>query len=171
MAALIAEQSSSGAIELVIDELRARLGDRVSTGTAVREQHGNTLTWLANQPPDAVVFPQSTDEIVDIVRLCSEHRVPIIPFGAGTSLEGHLNAPHGGLSLDLSHMNKVLEVNQEDLDCVVEAVVKREHLDQYLRDTGLFFAVHPGADATLGGMAATRASASASWPLTRTTPP
>ena len=121
MAALIAEHSSSKAIEQVIDELRARMGNRISTGTDVREQHGNTLTWLPNQPPDAVVFPQTTEEIVNIVKLCSEHHVPIIPFGAGTSLEGHLNAPHGGLSLDLSHMNKVLEVNQEDLDCVVEA--------------------------------------------------
>ena len=158
MVALIAERSSSEAIERVIDELRARLGDRISTGVAVREQHGNTLTWLANQPPDAVVFPRTTDEIVDIVKLCSEHRVPIIPFGAGTSLEGHLNAPHGGLSLDLSHMNKILEVNQEDLDCVVEAGVKREQLNEHLRDTGLFFPVDPGADATLGGMAATRAS-------------
>jgi len=158
MAALIAEQSSSKAIEQVIDELRARMGNRISTGTDVREQHGNTLTWLPNQPPDAVVFPQTTEEIVNIVKLCSEHHVPIIPFGAGTSLEGHLNAPHGGLSLDLSHMNKVLEVNQEDLDCVVEAGVKREQLNEYLRDTGLFFPVDPGADATLGGMAATRAS-------------
>ena len=158
MTALIAEQSSGRAIEPVIDELRARLGDRISTGDALREQHGNTLTWLPNEPPDAVVFPETTDEIVDIVKLCSEHHVPIIPFGAGTSLEGHLNAPYGGLSLDFARMNKVLTVNEEDLDCVVEAGVKREQLNEHLRDTGLFFPVDPGADATLGGMAATRAS-------------
>ena len=158
MAALIAEKTSGSAIEVVIATLKNHLGNRISTGTDVREQHGSTLTWLPNQPPDAVVFPLTTDEIVEIVKLCSEHRVPIIPFGAGTSLEGHLNAPQGGISLDVSHMNKILAVNQEDLDCVVEAGVKREQLNEYLRDTGLFFPVDPGADATLGGMVATRAS-------------
>jgi D-lactate dehydrogenase (cytochrome) len=158
MAVLIAEQSSGRAIDLVIDEVRARLGDRISTGTDVREQHGSTLTWLPNQPPDAVVFPETTEEIVGLVKLCSEHHVPIIAFGAGTSLEGHLNAPHGGLSLDLTRMNKILAVHQEDLDCVVEAGVTRGQLNEHLRGTGLFFPVDPGADATLGGMAATRAS-------------
>ena len=158
MAALIADHDTDSAVGHVIAALRERLGERLSTGADVREQHCNTLTWLSNQPPDAVVYPQTTDEVVGIVKLCSEHRVPIIPFGAGTSLEGHLNAPHGGVSLDLSRMNKVLAVNQEDLDCVVEAGVTREQLNEHLRDTGLFFAVDPGADATLGGMAATRAS-------------
>ncbi len=158
MAAVIAEQSEGHTIRTVIDALRARLGDRISTGRAIREQHGSTLTWLPNQPPDAVAFPQATREIVDIVNLCAAHAVPIIPFGAGTSLEGHLNAPHGGLSLDLSRMNKILAVHHEDLDCVVEAGVTRGKLNEHLRDTGLFFPVDPGADATLGGMAATRAS-------------
>lgn len=158
MAAAIAEQSQSNAIAPVIDALRARLGDRISTGAAVCEQHGSTLTWLPNQPPDAVAFPRTTQEIVGIVNLCAAHAVPIIPFGAGTSLEGHLNAPQGGLSLDLSQMNNILAVHHEDLDCVVEPGVTREQLNGHLRDTGLFFPVDPGADATLGGMAATRAS-------------
>lgn len=158
MAVELAEQSRNRVIDPVIDELRARFGDRVSTSADVREQHGSTLTWLPNQPPDAVVFPETTDEVVWLVKLCAEHCVPIIAFGAGTSLEGHLNAPHGGISLDFSRMNKVLAVNHEDLDCVVEAGVTRGQLNEYLRDTGLFFPVDPGADATLGGMAATRAS-------------
>ncbi|MFQ5626369.1 MAG: FAD-binding oxidoreductase [Methyloligellaceae bacterium] len=158
MTALIDEQSTSNVIEPVIGALRARLGERITTGTSAREQHSNTLTWLPIQPPDAVVFPETTEEIVDIVKLCAEHRAPIIPFGAGTSLEGHLNAPHGGLSLDLSRMNKILSVHEDDLDCVVEAGVTRGQLNEHLRDTGLFFPVDPGADATLGGMAATRAS-------------
>lgn len=158
MTALIAEQAANRGIEEVIDALQTLLGERVSTAVAVREQHGNTLTWLPNQPPDAVAFPESTDEVAAIVKLCAEHRVPIIPFGAGTSLEGHLNAPFGGISLDFSHMNKVLVVHQEDMDCVVEPGVTREQLNEYLRDTGLFFPVDPGANATLGGMAATRAS-------------
>ena len=154
----IDEQSTGNVIEPVIGALRARLGDRVTTAAAVREQHGNTLTWLPIQPPDAVVFAENTQEIVDLVKLCAEHRVPIIAFGAGTSLEGHLNAPHGGISLDLTRMNKVLAVHREDMDCVVEAGVTRMQLNEHLRDTGLFFPLDPGADATLGGMAATRAS-------------
>jgi D-lactate dehydrogenase (cytochrome) len=158
MAVHVAERVEPSAIETVLAALKQRLGNRISTGNDVREQHGSTLTWLPNQPPDAVVYPQTTDEVVMIVKLCSEHRVPIIPFGAGTSLEGHLNAPLGGLSMDFSHMNKVLAVHQEDLDCVVEAGVTRLQLNEHLRDTGLFFPVDPGADATLGGMAATRAS-------------
>ncbi|MHA1164192.1 MAG: FAD-binding oxidoreductase [Alphaproteobacteria bacterium] len=158
MSVLIAERVERSAIEAVIAALKKRMGNRISTGTDVREQHGSTLTWLPNQPPDVVVYPQTTEEIVAIVKLCAEHRVPIIAFGAGTSLEGHLNAPLGGVSLDLTQMNKVVAVNQEDLDCVVEAGVTRGQLNEHLRDTGLFFSVDPGADATLGGMAATRAS-------------
>jgi D-lactate dehydrogenase (cytochrome) len=133
-------------------------GDRFSTSEALRIQHGATTTWLQNQPPDAVVFPLSTDEVVEAVRICREHRVPIIAFGVGTSLEGHLNAPRGGVSLDMSRMNRVLAVHPEDLDVVVEPGVTRKQLNEYLRDMGLFFAIDPGADATLGGMAATRAS-------------
>ena len=151
------ERNDSG-IETAIDVLRQRFADRLSTGTAIREQHGHTTTYLRNQPPDAVVFAQSTDEVAEIVRVCADHHVPVIPFGTGTSLEGHLNAPAGGISIDMSGMNNILEVNAEDLDCVIEAGVTRVQLNDYLRDTGLFFPIDPGADASLGGMAATRAS-------------
>ena len=128
------------------------------TSQAVREQHGNTVTWIENQPPDAVVFPQSTEDVQDIVRICAEHRVPIIPFGTGTSLEGHVNAPQGGVSIDVRDMNQVLAVHAEDLDCVVEPGITRKALNEYLRDQGVFFPIDPGADASLGGMAATRCS-------------
>ena len=124
----------------------------------MREQHGNTLTWLENQPPDAVVYPQSTDDVQTIVRICAAHRVPVIPFGTGTSLEGQVNAPHGGVSIDFRDMNRVLAVHAEDLDCVVEPGITRKALNEHLRDQGLFFPVDPGADASLGGMAATRCS-------------
>jgi D-lactate dehydrogenase (cytochrome) len=125
---------------------------------AVREQHGNTVTWIVNQPPDAVVFPQSTEEVQDVVRICAAHRVPVIPFGTGTSLEGHVNAPFGGVSIDVRDMNKVLAVHAEDLDCVVQPGITRRALNEYLRDQGVFFPIDPGADASLGGMAATRCS-------------
>ena len=142
-----------------IATLRARFGERLQTGQAIREQHAHTLTWIPNQPADAVVFAQSTDEVAEVVRICSAHRTPIIPFGAGSSLEGQLNAPRGGVSLDLTNMNKILAVNVSDLDAVVEAGVSRKALNDHLRDTGLFFSVDPGADhASLGGMASTRAS-------------
>ena len=146
-------------VATAIAVLRQRFGDRVQTGEAIRRQHGHTLTWLVNQPPDAVVWPLSTDEVQEIVRIAATHRAPIIPFGAGTSLEGHLNAPEGGLSLDLSRMDEIVSVNATDLDCVVQAGVSRKKLNDYLRDMGLFFPVDPGAEeATIGGMAATRAS-------------
>ncbi len=145
----------------VFAELQGWLGNRFSQAPALREQHGHTLTWIENQPPEAVAFPDSTEEVVRIVRVCAEKRVPIIAFGAGTSLEGHLNAPYGGIALDFAHMDRVLRVNAEDLDCEVEAGIKRRALNESLRDTGLFFSVDPGADATLGGMAGTRASGTA----------
>jgi D-lactate dehydrogenase (cytochrome) len=139
--------------------LKQRFGERLQTGEAIRRQHANNLTWLVNQPPDAVVWIERTEEAAEVVRLAAEHRVPIIPFGAGTSLEGHINAPRGGLSLDFSRMNKVLQVNERDLDCVVQCGVSRKQLNDYLRDMGLFFPIDPGAEeATIGGMAATRAS-------------
>jgi D-lactate dehydrogenase (cytochrome) len=138
--------------------LRQRFGDRYADSEAIRRQHGHQMTWLVNQPPDAVVFPVSTGEVADAVRICGEHGVPIIPFGVGSSLEGHVNAPFGGVSIDLSRMNRILAVHAEDLDVVVEPGVTRKQLNEYLRDQGLFFPIDPGADASLGGMAATRAS-------------
>lgn len=138
--------------------LLARFGERCLTSAAVCEQHGHTTTWLPNQAPDVVVFAQTTEEVAEIVRLCAQHKVPVIPFGTGSSLEGHVNAPGGGVSIDLSRMNSILEVNAEDLDCVVQAGVTRSQLNAYIRDTGLFFPIDPGADASIGGMAATRAS-------------
>src|ERR1700751_5718656 len=142
----------------VIAALAARYGNRLATSQALREQHGHTTTWIKNQPPDAVVFPQSAEEVQEIVRLCAAHRVPVIGFGQGTSLEGQVNAPRGGICLDFRDMNRVLAVHAEDLDCVVEPGITRKQLNEYLRDTGVFFPIDPGADASLGGMAATRAS-------------
>ncbi|WP_299895116.1 FAD-linked oxidase C-terminal domain-containing protein [uncultured Ruegeria sp.] len=145
-------------IETVIGVLKQRFGDRLQTGAAIREQHGHTTTWIENQSPDAVVFPHTTQEVSEIVKTCAAHRVPVIPFGTGTSLEGHVNAPAGGISVDLMQMDKVLAVHAEDLDCVVQPGVTREALNTHLRDQGLFFPIDPGANASLGGMAATRAS-------------
>lgn len=146
-------------VALVIDLLRQRFGAAwVDTGQTLREQHGHTTTWLRNQPPDAVIFPKTTQDVQEIVRLCAQHHVPIIPFGTGTSLEGHVNAPAGGICLDFSQMNQILAVHQADMDAVVQPGVTRKALNTHLRDTGLFFPVDPGADASLGGMAATSAS-------------
>lgn len=149
------DQSS---IDAVCDILRERFSNRFSDGASFREQHGHTTTYLENQMPDGVVFAHSTEEVSQIVSLCDEHDVPVIAFGVGSSLEGHLNAPYGGISIDLSQMNDVLDVHAEDLTCSVQAGVTRKQLNDYLRDTGLFFPIDPGADASLGGMAATRAS-------------
>src|SRR5262249_26342326 len=125
---------------------------------AVRQQHGNTTTWHTSEPPDAVIFPHTAEEVVEAVRVCAMHGMPVIPYGVGTSLEGHVNAPFGGISIDFKDMNRVLAVHSEDLDCVVEPGVTRKQLNEHLRDQGLFFPIDPGADATIGGMAATRAS-------------
>jgi D-lactate dehydrogenase (cytochrome) len=145
-------------IAKVTEELAKRFGNRLVTSRAVREQHANTLTWQKNEAPDAVVFAESAQDCVEIMRLCAAHRMPVIPFGTGTSLEGHVNAPFGGVSVDLSLMNKVIAVHAEDLDCVVEPGVTREDLNTHLRNDGLFFPIDPGANASLGGMTATRAS-------------
>ncbi len=157
LAIVQAERNDSG-IELAGRILAQRFGDRFAASPALREQHGHTTTWLPNQMPDGVVFAESTQEVAEAVSICAEHRVPVIAFGTGTSLEGHVNAPAGGFSIDLSRMNRIIAVHAEDLDCVVEPGVTRKQLNNYLRDTGLFFPIDPGADASLGGMAATRAS-------------
>jgi D-lactate dehydrogenase (cytochrome) len=142
----------------VIEALRALIGERLSTSAAVREQHGHDESYHPVHAPDAVAFATSTEEVAEIVKVCARHKRPVIPFGTGTSLEGHVAALHGGISIDLMRMDQVLEVNTEDLDCRVQPGVTRKQLNDYLRDTGLFFPIDPGADASLGGMAATRAS-------------
>jgi D-lactate dehydrogenase (cytochrome) len=142
----------------VLAELRALLGERVSVSAAVREHHGKDESYFPYAPPDAVVFPESTEEVRNIVDICRRHQVPMIPYGVGTSLEGHILAVHGGVCIDMSRLNQVLAVHEEDLDAVVQAGVTRKQLNEYIKHTGLFFPIDPGADATLGGMTATRAS-------------
>ena len=144
--------------QTVVAELKALLGERVSTSAAVREHHGKDESYFPYAPPDVVVFAESTEEVRDVVNICRRHRVPMIPFGVGTSLEGHILAVQGGVSIDLSRMNRILQVHEADLDAVVQAGVTRKQLNEHIKHTGLFFPVDPGADATLGGMAATRAS-------------
>ncbi len=142
----------------VIAELGGILGDRLATGRALRDQHGHDESWHAGAAPDAVAFPETTMEVAAIVRACARHGVPVIPFGAGTSLEGHIAAVRGGICIDMSRMNRVVRVSAEDMDCTVEAGITRKTLNAQLRDTGLFMPVDPGADATVGGMVSTRAS-------------
>ena len=149
---------NSAGIASAIAELVTAFGNRVVTSRAVREQHANTTTWVAGEPPDAVVYPQSADDVQQIVRICASHRAPVIAFGTGTSFEGHVNAPYGGISVDLKDMNRIIAVHPQDFDCVVEPGITRKQLNDYLRDQGLFFPVDPGADASLGGMCSTRAS-------------
>ena len=158
MAQIIDLPRNEGGIATALDILKQQFGERLQTGQAVRQQHAHTTTWIRNQAPDAVVFARSTEEVADIVKVCAAHKVPVIPFGTGTSLEGHVNAPAGGVSLDLSQMDAIVEVNAGDLDCRVQPGVTRTALNTHLRDQGLFFPIDPGADASLGGMTSTRAS-------------
>jgi D-lactate dehydrogenase (cytochrome) len=145
-------------LDPVVGELKSLLGDRFSTAEAVRQHHGEDASYHAPALPDAVAFAQSTQEVAEIVKVCARHDCPVVPFGTGTSLEGQIMAVRGGVSVDLSQMNEILEVHAEDLNCRVQAGVTRKQLNQHLRDTGLFFPIDPGADASLGGMASTSAS-------------
>lgn len=154
----VREKPDASRIEAVVSSLRSRFGERLSTNETIRAQHANTMTWVPPQSPDAVVFPESTEEVQAIVRLCAEHGVPLIPFGTGTSFEGHVNAPLGGICVDTSRMSAILAVHAEDLNCVIQPGVTREDLNIHLRAQGLFFPIDPGANAAIGGMVGTRAS-------------
>ncbi|MEM7685476.1 MAG: FAD-linked oxidase C-terminal domain-containing protein [Pseudomonadota bacterium] len=145
-------------IESAIAELEPQFGKRLSRAAAILEQHGKDEAWHKPSPPDAVIWPHSTDEVSLIARTCNAHGCPIIAWGAGTSLEGHVIPVQGGITLDLSEMNAVLSVHPEDMDVTVQPGITRKRLNEELRDTGLFFPIDPGADATIGGMAGTRAS-------------
>src|SRR3954453_19485705 len=154
----MATASSSAGVEQAIRELKAQFGSRATDAQAVREYHSHGESYHTPASPDVVCFPVTTDEVAAIAQIASRHRLPIVPFGAGTSLEGHVNAIHGGVTIDLREMKQIVRVSVDDLDATVEAGVTRLQLHKALRNTGLMFPVDPGADATLGGMAATRAS-------------
>ncbi|WP_454849857.1 FAD-binding oxidoreductase [Rhizobium binxianense] len=145
-------------IAAVLGILKQSFGERFQTGESFRAQHAHTTTYIPAQLPDGVLFAERAEDVKAAVRACAEHKVPVIGFGTGSSLEGQVNAPNGGISIDFSRMNRVIEVNAEDLDCTVEPGITREDLNTYLRDTGLFFPIDPGANASIGGMASTRAS-------------
>ena len=141
-----------------MNQLRNIFGKRFTTSNAILQRHGKDEAYHPVAPPDGVIFPKNTEEIREIVLLCSDNNIPIVPFGVGTSLEGGIGALSGGICIDFSEMKNILEINQLDMDCKVQAGVTRKELESKLRDTGLFFPVDPGADATIGGMAATSAS-------------
>ncbi len=144
--------------ENFLSRLEQQFGAKLQTGEAIREQHGSSESHYEAMLPDAVVFAEDREDVVALVEICSDAGVPIVPFGAGTSIEGNAAAVHGGVSLDMTRMDRIVAVNSEDFDCVVQPGVRREQLNEYLRDQGLFFPIDPGANATLGGMASTRAS-------------
>ena len=145
-------------IDTALSVLQQRFGDRFTRNEGIRREHGHNVSMLYNQPPDAVVFAESTADVADAVKICAAHRCPVVAFGAGSSIEGQLNAPFGGVSIDLSRMNQVLAVSPGDMTVTVQPGITREALNAYLRDTGLFFPIDPGANASIGGMASTRAS-------------
>lgn len=155
---LAGTRPSEAKLTSALEELKALFGDRFSQSESVLLSHGKGESWHVPQLPDCVCFAESTEEVAAIVRVCAKYNIPVVPFGVGTSLEGQTLAPCGGVSIDLSKMNEILEVNASDMDCRVQAGVTRKQLNTWLRDTGLFFPIDPGADATLGGMTATRAS-------------
>ena len=150
--------NDGGSVAAALAELKSLLGSRASDATAVREHHSHGESYHPPAPPDIVCFPATTAEVADVARISQRFGLPLIPFGAGTSLEGHVHALRGGISVDLREMNRVLNVSAEDLDVTVEAGVTRLQLARSLRNTGLMFPIDPGADATIGGMTATRAS-------------
>src|SRR5216683_1555604 len=154
----MARSDTRTSVESATRELKDRLGLRASDAAAVRDHHSHGESYHVHAPPDIVCFPHTTEEVTAIIRIAAAHRLPIVPFGAGTSLEGHVNAVHGGVTIDLREMNRVVRIGVEDLDVTVEAGVTRLQLNKALKNTGLTFPVDPGADATLGGMTATRAS-------------
>ncbi len=145
-------------IEQAVAVLKQKFGDRLSQSESVRSHHSHTTSRIPQQLPDAVVFAQSAEDVSEIISVCHETRCPVIAFGVGSSLEGHVNSPYGGICIDMNGMDKILQVNAEDMDVVIQPGVTREALNEHLRDTGLFFPIDPGANASLGGMAATRAS-------------
>ena len=155
---VISGQRNEAGIASVLGVLKEVLGEKLQTGHSFREQHAHTTTYLTTQLPDGVVFVENADDVKAVVKACAQYKVPVIPFGVGSSLEGQVNAPNGGISIDFSRMNRIIQVNAEDLDVTVEPGVTREQLNTYLRDTGLFFPIDPGANASIGGMASTRAS-------------
>ena len=145
-------------IRLCVEKIKSEFGQQFSSSKSILEQHTHTMTIHDSELPDGVVFVESKEDVQKVVKICNEYKCPIIPFGIGSSFEGHVNAPYGGISIDMNNMNKILNVYQEDLLVVVQPGVTREQLNTHLRDTGLFFPIDPGANASIGGMAATRAS-------------
>ena len=152
------EDYDKESIRLCVNKIQEEFGQQFSNSKSILEQHTHTMTIHESELPDGVVFAESKEDVQKVVKICNEFKCPIIPFGVGSSFEGHLNAPYGGISIDMNNMNKILTVHHEDLLVVVQPGVTREQLNTHLRDTGLFFPIDPGANASLGGMTATRAS-------------